>query len=83
MTTEADPIHPMTAHRKRTGQSLADVAKRVGTTKSWLSRVENWLEQPSSNLIARLVADADGKLSPNDFFKPAAKPAPSEQASAP
>ncbi|MCB1394286.1 MAG: helix-turn-helix transcriptional regulator [Nitrobacter sp.] len=50
--------------------TLEELASRVGTTKSWLSRIESG-EPPGSSLIGRLVAASDGQLTPNDFFRAA------------
>ncbi|WP_041344925.1 helix-turn-helix transcriptional regulator [Nitrobacter sp.] len=63
-------VHPLKAYRKAQGMTLEELASRVGTTKSWLSRIESG-EPPGSSLIGRLVAASDGQLTPNDFFRAA------------
>jgi transcriptional regulator with XRE-family HTH domain len=61
-------IHPLTAYRKRADLTLEAFAARVGTTKSWLSRIEAHLVMPSTSLIERMVRESGGELSANDFF---------------
>jgi len=61
------PIHPLKAFRKAKNLSLEELANEVGTTKSWLSRIEAG-ETPGATLITRLVNFSAGALTPNDFF---------------
>lgn len=61
-------IHPLTSYRKRAGLTLEAFAAKVGTTKSWLSRIEARVAMPSAALIEDIVAASDGELDANDFF---------------
>jgi transcriptional regulator with XRE-family HTH domain len=61
-------MHPLTSYRKHAGLTLEAFAAMVGTSKSWLSRIEARLDMPSTDLIARIIRESDGKVSANDFF---------------
>jgi transcriptional regulator with XRE-family HTH domain len=63
--------HPLTRYRKRSRLTLEAYAARVGTSKSWLSRIEAYSDMPSTALINRIIQESAGKLSANDFFAPA------------
>ncbi len=61
-----DASHPLRQYRKREGISLQDLAERVGSTKSWLSRIEDGA-QASPSLIRKLIAATD--LAADDFLQ--------------
>ncbi len=63
--------HPLKRYRLRRGLTLEAFARELGTTKSWLSRIETGASMPSSDLIGRIIASAGGSLRANDFFPPA------------
>lgn len=48
--------HPLREYRKQRGLSLDLLAQRVGSTKSWLSRIEAGKERPSMALVEKLKA---------------------------
>lgn len=53
MTLTRTP-HPMREWRRENGKTLQDVADAVGVTQPHLSEVENWKNDPSLDLTARL-----------------------------
>lgn len=63
------PTHPLRAFRQKKGMSLEDVAASTGTSKAQLSRVENWRQDPTLELIRRLSKLSGGKLKANDFVR--------------
>jgi transcriptional regulator with XRE-family HTH domain len=46
--------HPMREWRRLNEKTLQDVAKEVGCTQPHLSEIENWKNEPSLDLAARL-----------------------------
>lgn len=53
--------HPLRAwrHRQEPRKTLSDVAEKVGVTPSHLSEIENWNNEPSLELTAKLAELAD------------------------
>ena len=51
--------HQITAYRKAFGQSLADMAAVLGTTKAHLSKIENGSRKPSI-VLAKRISDMTG-----------------------
>ncbi len=49
-----DTNHPMREWRRLNGKTLQDVANDVGCTQPHLSEIENWKNEPSLDLTARL-----------------------------
>ena len=47
-------LHPMRQWRKETGQTLADIAGKVGVTASHLSEIERYENDPSFPLATKL-----------------------------
>lgn len=66
-----DEVHALRRWRKENGISLAKLAEKVESTKSWLSRIEGG-EQASAELISKLKAETG--LSADHFIR-AAEPA--------
>lgn len=62
-------LHPLQAYRDARGVTLDELAARVGTSKATLSRVENWKQDPSLDLIGKLKAATDGIVSADDFLR--------------
>ena len=60
-------MHPLRHYRLRKGITLEALAQRVGTTRSWLSRIEGGKEQPSMSLVAKLKIVTN--LSADDFLQ--------------
>lgn len=50
-----EKTHPLYRWRKENGnRTLQDLAAQVGVTQSHLSEIENWKNEPSLDLAARL-----------------------------
>jgi transcriptional regulator with XRE-family HTH domain len=63
-----DKTHPLFHWRKANGnRSLQSVADEVGCTQSHLSEIENWKNEPSLDLAARLHAHTG--IDMKDFVK--------------
>lgn len=60
--------HKLKQIRISNRMTLSALASQVGCTKSTLSRIENWVSDPSTPLILRLCKIFPS-LQPNDFFK--------------
>lgn len=61
-------VHPLRAYRRSLGESLAALARRIGTSKATLSRIETGKQNASLGLIAKLKAESKGQLSADDFL---------------
>jgi transcriptional regulator with XRE-family HTH domain len=61
-------LHPLRAYRHRIGESLAAMARRIGTSKATLSRIETGKQNASLGLIVKLKAETKGELSADDFL---------------
>lgn len=46
--------HPLRQWRKQNGKTLSDLSEAVSVTPSHLSEIENWNNEPSLDLAARL-----------------------------
>lgn len=64
----SDEIHALRRWRKENKISLAQLAEKVSSTKSWLSRIEGG-EQASADLISKLKAETG--LSADHFIRAA------------
>ena len=63
-------IHPLREWRLRNGQSLDELSAIVGgITKASLSRIETGEQNPSLDLIGRIVTATNGEVSANDFLQ--------------
>jgi DNA-binding XRE family transcriptional regulator len=62
--------HPLRIHRTAAKLSAEALADRVGVTKSTISRIETWTQDPSLSLI-RSLCDVFPGLTANDFMKQA------------
>ena len=62
--------HPLLSYREMNGITLDEMAQRVNVSKATLSRVENWKQDPSLELIGRLKAATEGAVSADDFLQP-------------
>lgn len=61
--------HPLREWRLRNGQSLDELSVMVGgITKASLSRIETGAQNPSLDLIGRIIAATNGEVSANDFL---------------
>ena len=60
--------HPLRAYRQKHDITLEQLAKSVGTSKGFLSKIENGRQAPSLSLIKRLVAATQGTVTANDFL---------------
>jgi transcriptional regulator with XRE-family HTH domain len=49
--------------RERTGLSLSEAARRVGISRQYLWNVENEVQKPGSDVLARLCALCDVAIS--------------------
>lgn len=56
--------------RKRKGDSLEDVAKRIGITPSHLSRIERGSQIPSPVIARRLADYSDREVTEMDLLYP-------------
>ena len=64
-----EKTHPLYRWRKLNGnKTLQDLAAEVGVTQSHLSEIENWKNEPSLDLAARLHSVT--KIDMRDFVKP-------------
>lgn len=64
-----EKTHPLYRWRKSNGnKTLQDLASEVGVTQSHLSEIENWKNEPSLDLAARLHSITNIDMSA--FVKP-------------
>jgi transcriptional regulator with XRE-family HTH domain len=61
--------HALLRYRKVERISLRDLASRAKTTAATLSRIENWEQTPSLDLVERIVAATGGFVRVEDFLK--------------
>lgn len=54
-------------YRTAHGLSLAALAERIGTTKSYLSQVELGQREVSMDMARRIAAATEGAVTPNDL----------------
>lgn len=62
--------HPLAQYRKKTGVSREALAKRAGTSRQTIHRIEQGLQSPSLELVARLIAATDKQVKAADFLPP-------------
>lgn len=67
MCNFADMEHKLKTCRKQQRMTLEEVAERCDSSKSYLSKVENFSANPQRGLILRLC-NFFANLEPNDFF---------------
>lgn len=67
------PTHPLRTWRKANGKTLSELAPDVGVTVSHLSEIENWNNEPSLDLAARLHRETG--IDMGQFVKPRAETA--------
>jgi transcriptional regulator with XRE-family HTH domain len=60
--------HPLRQWRKKNNIILTDFAKLVGTTASSISRVERGVQDPSLNLMSRIVKATNKEIKFHHFF---------------
>lgn len=58
------------AYLKDNGISNAAFAKKVGASEATISRLRSGKQTPSFPLVARIAAETDGSVTPNDFLPP-------------
>jgi predicted transcriptional regulator len=61
--------HPLKEQRLKAGLSLGTLADSVSTSKATLSRIENWKQEPTLTLIAKIKKKLGGDLSADDFIR--------------
>lgn len=59
-------LHPMKSYRIKVGISIDAFAKLAGVSKATISRIENGTQNPSLNLIRRIVERTE--LKAEDFL---------------
>jgi transcriptional regulator with XRE-family HTH domain len=59
--------HPMRRYRRIKGIPLEALAQATNISRGTLSRIETGKQNPSVDLMRRLIAASDGVLSANDF----------------
>lgn len=55
-------------YRIEAGISQQAFADAVGVRKGTISRIENGTRVPSFSLLSRIVAQTNGRVTPNDFL---------------
>lgn len=60
--------HALTRFRLSSGLSRKEVAKRAGTTRQTIHRIEAGNQQPSWKLASKLIEVAEGELTTDDFM---------------
>jgi len=70
MQQEGMTEHPMRRYRREKAMPLDQLAEATGVDKSTLSRIERGKQNPSIDLLRRLIAATGGALSAEDFCAP-------------
>lgn len=60
--------HPLRQWRRKNNVILTDFAKLAGTTASSISRVERGVQDPSLNLMVRIVKATNKEITLHHFF---------------
>lgn len=63
--TEAE--HALTRYRRSQGLTLDAFAARVDVSKATISRIEGWLQNPSFELMRRIIAETGSEVTADDF----------------
>jgi len=71
-------VHPLTQYRLAEGLSGEAVAKRAGTSRQTIHRIESGAQFPSLTLIRRLIDATGGAVTADDFLPPRAEPEAAE-----
>ena len=69
---ETPQMHPLRKYRTDRGIRLKTMAKDAHGCKSTLSRIERGKQNPSFDLMRRLIEASGGALRPEDFMRGAA-----------
>ncbi len=69
--------HPLRRYRKDTETTLDALAEKIGATAATLSRIETGKQDPSLDLVRRLIEATGGAVSASDFLS---APQPAEDA---
>ena len=68
--------HALTRYRKSRSLSLGAFATLVGASTATISRLEGGLQDPSFDLVRRIVAETGGLVTADDFLGRLPQPAP-------
>jgi len=60
--------HPLRQWRRKNNVILTDFAKLAGTTASSISRVERGVQDPSLNLMVRIMKATNKEITLHHFF---------------
>ena len=63
--------HPLRIYRRKVGATQRQLAERLGVSLPSLCRLERNQQWPSRDLMARIVSETGGFVSPADFLPPA------------
>ncbi len=60
--------HALRTYRQNTNVTLDRLARNVGVSKSFLSKIEAYKARPSLSVVDRIVAYTNGVVTANDFL---------------
>lgn len=60
--------HPLTRYLDDTDVGRTELARLAGTSRQTIHRIERGEQSPSLDLVARIIAATEGKLSADDFM---------------
>lgn len=60
--------HPLRKFRNKHGIGIDEMARRAGTSKASISRIENGSQWPSGGLLSRLIRATNGEVTADDFL---------------
>lgn len=62
------PEHPMRIYRRKNGLALDAIARAAKVSRGTVSRIETGKQNPSVELMRRLIRASAGELSAQDFI---------------
>jgi len=60
-------MHPLKKFLKETGQTQAELAAKIGTSKTYVNHIITGFKMPGDDLIEAMIRESGGKLTYRDF----------------
>ena len=60
-------MHPLKKFLKETGQTQAELAAKIGTSKTYLNHIITGFKMPGDDIIEAMIRESGGRLTYRDF----------------